>query len=109
MMGIMFDTKKEALLSWQGRRLLSPLVTAASVWPRPGFSLLRARRLLLLVAMRRRWIKRSPNSEPMRVATALMSPLRKTASGSSQPLAKISGNSTLSLPTPESQAERPPA
>ena len=44
------------------------------------------------------------NSDPTRVATALTSPLRKTASGSSQPWPKISGNSTLSSPMPASPA-----
>ena len=45
-------------------------------------------------------MKRSPNLDRARVATALTSPLRKIASGSSQPWPKISGSSTLSSPMP---------
>ena len=74
----------------------------------PDFSLRRARRSPLPVATRRRSMRRLQNSEQMRVATALMSPLLKTASGSLQPWPKISGNSTLSSPMPASLGGRLP-
>ena len=49
-----------------------------------------AHRSPLLVATRRPSMRRLQNSDPTHVATALTSPLRKTASGSSQPWPKIS-------------------
>src|SRR5580693_7444934 len=49
-------------------------------------------------------MKRSPNLDLARVATALTSPLRKIASGSSKPWPKILGSSTLSSPMPASPA-----
>ena len=58
----------------------------------------------IAVATRKHWMQRLQNSDQTRVATALTSQLRKTASGSSQPWPKISGNSTLSSPMPESLA-----
>ena len=77
--------------------------------PQLVFLLRRARRSPLLVATRRRSMKRLQNSDPTRVATAQTLRLRKTASGSSQPWPKISGSSTLSSPMPASPAELQPA
>ncbi len=81
----------------------------ASVWPQPAFSLLKAHRSPLPVATKRRSMKRWQNSDHTLVATVQTSLLRKTASGSSQPWPKISGNSTLCLPTPAFPAGRRPA
>jgi hypothetical protein len=63
-----------------GKKALITGGKVASVLPQPDFSLRRARRSPLLVATRRRSLKRSPNLDRARVATALTSPLRKIAS-----------------------------
>ncbi len=61
------------------------------------------------VATRRRSMKRSPNLDRARMAGALTSPLRRIASGCSQPWPKISGGSTLFSPMPASPARLLPA
>ena len=63
----------------------------------------------ILVATGRRSMRRSPNLDRARVATALTLPLGKIASGSSPPSAKISGSSTSSSPMPASPAGLLPA
>jgi len=53
-----YEELVEDEFSKAGKRLLSPAVTVASVWPQRDFSLLKAQRSPLPVATRRRSMKR---------------------------------------------------
>ena len=75
----------------EAKRLSLPEATAASAWPQPAFSSLKARKSRFRVAINRHWMKRSPSWDRKRTAIALTLRLRRTARGFSAELAKDFG------------------